>query len=157
MHGASMERAHAFGVLLAEAVRGLPGVDLRIWGFDDHVIFDAGDARRPAVTSLAPGGGNNDAAGLWHAARVAMTSPRKAKVLVMISDGLPTECSVAALRALVTRLTRRHHLSCAQVAVRPLEEQCFPQYVEIGDENLDAAVRRFGTIVASLVGRTLSA
>jgi hypothetical protein len=157
MQGESMERAHAFGVLLAEAVRGMKGVDLGIFGFDDATIFEAGDARRPAVTSLEAGAGNNDAAGLWHVAQVAMASRRKAKVLVMISDGLPTECSVDALRALVRRLTRRHGLCCAQVAVRPIEELMFPHYVEIDDDNLDAAVRRFGTIVARLVGRTLSA
>lgn len=156
MQGESMQRAHAFGVLLAEAVRGMRGVDLRIFGFDDQTIFDAGDARRPAVTSLEAGAGNNDAAGLWHAARVAMASRRKAKVLVMISDGLPTECSVEALRGLVRRLSRRHGLCCAQVAVRPLEEICFPHYVEI-DGELDLAVRKFGDIVARLVGRTMRA
>ncbi len=157
MQGESMQRAHAFGVLLAEAVRGMRGVDLRIFGFDDQTIFDAGDARRPAVTSLEAGAGNNDAAGLWHAARVALASRRKAKVLVMVSDGLPTECSVEALRGLVRRLSRRHGLCCAQVAVRPLEEICFPHYVEIDDGELDLAVRKFGGIVARLVGRTMRA
>jgi len=155
MHGQSMERAHAFGVLLTEAVRGLAGVDLRIFGFTDTQIFDAGDARRPAVTSLRATAGNNDAAGLWHCAQEARRSPRKAKVLVMISDGLPTECSVAALKGLVRVLTRRHGMVCAQVAVRPLEEVCFPHYVEVDESNLDTAVARFGQIVARLVGRTL--
>lgn len=155
MQGASMKRAHAFGVLLTEAARGLSNVDLRVFGFDDRQIFDAGSARRPAVTSLRPGAGNNDAAGLWHAAQVAMRSPRSAKVLVMISDGLPTQCSVAALRGLVRRLTTRHGMVCAQVAVRPLAEVCFPHYVEVDDGNLDQAVGRFGRIVGNLVGRTL--
>ncbi len=155
MAGQSMERAHAFGVLLTEAVRGLRGVDLRIFGFTDREIFDAGDAQRPAVTSLQATAGNNDAAGLYHAAQEAMRSRRKARVLVMISDGLPTECSVTALRALVRQLTRRHGLVCAQVAVRPLEEVCFPHYVEVDEANLDGAVSRFGQIVARLVGRTL--
>jgi len=155
MAGESMRRAHAFGALLTESVRGLPGVDLRIFGFTDQTIFDAGDARRPAVTALHPGGGNNDAAGLWHAAQVAMRSRRKAKVLVMISDGLPTECSVQALRGLVRQLSRRHGLVCAQVAVRPLEEICFPHYVEVDDAKIDGAVARFGRIIARLVGRSL--
>lgn len=155
MAGPSMERAHAFGVLLTEAVRDLPGVDLRIFGFTDQTIFDAGDARRPAVTSLEATAGNNDAAGLYHAAQEALRSARKARLLVMISDGLPTECSVAALRALVRQLGRRHGIVCAQVAVRPLEEVCFPHYVEVDETNLDGAVARFGRIVARLIGRTL--
>ena len=154
MKGASMERAQAFGVLVCEAARGLAGVDVRVFGFDGETIYDAGDASRAAVTSLEPSGGNNDAAALLFAARDALRSPRSAKLLVMISDGLPTECSVTALRALVGRLERRG-LVCAQVAVRPLEEVCFAHYVEIEEGGLDAAVRRFERMLTRLVGKSL--
>lgn len=154
MRGASMHRARLFGTLLAEAAAGLPGVDLRVFGFTDRTIFDCGDARRCSVASLEADGGNNDAAGLFHAALAARKSRRAAKLLVMISDGLPTECSVAALRALVRRLGREG-MCCAQVAVRPLEEICFPHYVEVQDDDPGAAVRRFGTIVARLVRRAM--
>jgi hypothetical protein len=157
MAGASMERAHAFGVLLADAARGLAGIDVRFFGFTDRVIWDAGDARHPAVTSLSANGGNNDAAALWHAAEVAKASRRRAKLLVMISDGLPTECSVTALRELVQKLTKRERMCCAQVAVRPIEEVCFPHYVEVTEADLGVAVHRFGKIVAALVLRALAA
>ncbi|MEM9192005.1 MAG: hypothetical protein AAGF12_22720 [Myxococcota bacterium] len=155
MHGNSMARARAFGGLLAEAARGLRGIDLRIFGFTDRVLYDAGDAARPAVALLEAGGGNNDAAALHHVAGLAKQSQRRSKLLVMISDGLPTECSVAALRALVQQLTKREKMCCAQVAVRPLTEQCFPHYVEIHDDQVDAAVRSFGRICAKLVRTAL--
>ena len=106
------------------------------------------------MTSLEAGGGNNDAAGLFHAAQAAAGSKRRAKLLVMISDGLPTECSVGALRGLVTQLGRKG-LVCAQVAVRELEEECFPNYVVIEGDDVEASVRRFGEIVGRLVGQTL--
>jgi hypothetical protein len=153
--GGSMLKAHRFGVLLAEAAKMLPGVDARFFGFTDRIIYDAGNERQCAVTSMQPGGGNNDAAGLYYAAEVAAASPRKCKLLVMISDGLPTECSVQALRALVDVLTRRKGILCAQVAVRPLSEVCFPHYVEITEAELDASVRRFGEIVTGLARRAL--
>jgi nitric oxide reductase activation protein len=153
--GQSMEKAHRFGVLLAEASRGLPGVDARFFGFTDSEIFDAGDASNCAVTSLEPTGGNNDAAGLKHAASVAAGSRRKAKLLVMISDGLPTECSVEALRNLVQQLARRQGILCAQVAVRPLDEVCFPDYIELLEPELDRAVRRFGEVLTGLARRAL--
>jgi hypothetical protein len=86
---------------------------------------------------------------------VAVASRRRAKLLVMISDGLPTECSVSALKSLVGRLTRRLRICCAQVAVRPLEEVCFPHYVVLSETELDATVKRFGMIVARLVRATL--
>lgn len=149
-------RARLFGTLLAEAARGFPGIDVRLFGFTDQVIYDAGDAARCAVASLQAGGGNNDAAALWHAALQARASRRKARLLVMISDGLPTECSVAALRALVARLTSRWGICCAQVAVQHLEEICFPHYVVLDEADNDAVVRRFGQVVARLVRTALA-
>jgi hypothetical protein len=154
MAGNNLVRARTFGILLAEALSGQRGVDLRLFGFTDKVIYDAGDARRCAVESLESSDGNNDAAALWHVYRVARASRRKAKLLVMISDGLPTECTVVALKALVQRLTR-WGVCAAQVAVQPLSEICFPHYVLLNDENFDVAVRKFGEVVMRLVGAAL--
>jgi hypothetical protein len=154
--GGCMHRAKLFASLLAESAVGLRGVDLRVIGFTDRTIYDAGDADRCAVSALPIEGGNNDAAGLHHLAGLALASPRRAKLLVMISDGLPTECSTQALTALVKRLERRG-LCVAQVAVRPLSERCFTHYVELDEDNVDVAVRRFGTIIARLVRRAISA
>lgn len=151
-----IEKAKLFGALLAEAARDFPGVDLRLFGFTDAEIYDAGDAGRPAVSALEAGGGNNDAAALWHAAQVAQASAHRAKLLVMISDGLPTECSVKALRRLVSRVSGRMGICCAQVAVQPLEEICFPHYIVLQEDNLDVCVRQFGRIVARLVRRAMA-
>lgn len=154
-HG-NMEKAKLFGTMLAEAARGMRGVDLDLFGFTGDVIYDAGDADRCAVHSLVADGGNNDAAALWHAANAARASLRRAKLLVMVSDGLPTECSAGALRALASRISNRAGIACAQIAVQPLAEVCFPHYVVVNEANTDDAVRRFGTIVAALVRRTLA-
>ena len=154
-HDDQLERAKSFAVMLAEAARGNSGIDLRIFGFDDTTIFDAGTAERCAVAALEVGGGNNDAAALHHAAEIAQRSKRVAKLLVMISDGLPTECSVTALRALVRRLSVRQGICCAQVAVRPLEEVCFEHYIELLEHDDSGSVRRFGEIMAKLVGRVI--
>ena len=154
--GDNIDRARRFAILVTEAVRPLAGVEARVFGFTDSQIYAAGDAADCGVTALEAGGGNNDAAGLYHAASVAAASRRRAKVLVMISDGLPTECSVAAVRGLVTALTRRRGIVCAQVAVRPLEEVMFPHYLVLDDERLDVAVARFGRMIGGLARRVLA-
>jgi hypothetical protein len=151
----NIEKAKLFGTLLAESARGNRGIDLRLWGFTDRVIYDAGTASRCAVHDLEADNGNNDAAALCHAAQVARTSQRKARLLVMISDGSPTGCSVAALRGLVTRLTRRMKILCAQVAVCPLDEVCFPHHILLEEANPEESVRRFGTIMMRLVRQAL--
>ena len=130
-------------------------MNARFFGFTDDVIYDAGDAHDCHVVALEAGGGNNDAAALYYAANVALGAPQRAKVLVMISDGLPTECSVAALRNLVTELTKRRGIVCAQIALRKLEEVCFPHYVVLDDHELDVAVARFGRMIGDLARRVL--
>ncbi len=154
--GRNIDRAKSFGVLIAEAVRVLPGVEARFFGFTDSKIFDAGDAQDCNVTALESQGGNNDAAALFHAANVALASRKRARVLVMISDGLPTECSVAALRGLVTHLTKRKGIVCAQVAVRKIEENAFPHHVVLDDSELDIAVSKFGRMIGDLARRVLA-
>lgn len=153
--GENMPRARLFGALIAEAARAMPGVDVRIFGFTDRVIYDAGDSTHPAVHALEAGGGNNDSGALWHAANVARASNRRAKLLVMISDGLPTECSAASLKHLAVELTRRHKMCCAQIAVQPLPEVLFPNYVECDGPDTDVVVKRFGRIIEGLVKRAM--
>ena len=154
--GQNIERAKKFGVMIAEAVRPLPGVEARFFGFTDSVIYDAGDAQQCDVTALVANGGNNDAAALLHVANVAAGSRKRARVLVMISDGLPTECSVSALRGLVTMLTKRRGIVCAQVAVRKLEEECFPHHIVLDDSEIDVAVAKFGRMIGDLARKVLA-
>jgi len=141
---------------LAEAARRINGVDVRLFGFTDATIYDAGDDQTCHASALVAEGGNNDAAGLWHVAQVAAGSRRAARLLVMISDGLPTECSVAAVRNLVTSLSKRGFL-CAQIALRALPEEdvSFPEYIVMEEEDFGRSVRRFGSIIARLVKKTL--
>jgi cobalamin biosynthesis protein CobT len=151
----NIEKAKLFGTLIAEAAKNYPGIDVRLFGFTDRQIYDCGTANRCAVHNLEAGGGNNDAAGLWHAALAAKASQRKAKLLVMISDGSPTECTVTALRGLVQRLTKRMKICCAQVAVCPLEHICFPHYILLDQANVDLSVRQFGNTMMKLVQQAL--
>jgi hypothetical protein len=45
---------------------------------------------------------------------------------------------------------------CAQVAVQPLAEICFPHYVVCNDPTIEQTVTRFGRVVMGLVRKTLS-
>lgn len=154
MEGSKMERARLAGTLLAEACRGLPGVELGIIGFTDDTIFLAGNADQCAVHALEAGGGNNDAAALAHAAAAARESRRRSKLLLMISDGFPTECSVKSLEHLVASLTKEG-IRCAQVAVGPLETVSFPHHVVFTASDPGVAIPAFGRAVANLVSQTL--
>jgi len=68
----------------------------------------------------------------------------------MISDGSPSECTVASLKNLVARLSSQHGTVCVQVAVEPLDEIAFPHYVDLSRYSLNEAVARFGKMIIRL-------
>ncbi len=150
-----IEKARLFAALLGEAARGLAGVETRIVGFDDSTLFDAGAAERSAAQSLAAGRGNNDAGALWHLGVQALASRRSARAIVMVSDGIPTDCSVAALEAVVRALEERS-IACAQVAVRPLEFVKFRNYTLLETLDPEAAARGFAGVLSRVVRHALS-
>jgi HEAT repeat protein len=150
MDGEKIERAKTFCALLAESARGLGGIAGHVNAFDDAVFYRLGDFRQTKVASLYAGGGNNDAGALARAAELALQSGKRNKLLVMISDGSPTECTFDSLADLVRRLTKRHRIVCAQVAVESMEQIAFPHFVDLSQYSLDEAVSRFGGMIMRL-------
>ena len=52
MQGDCMHKARLFATLVARAVEGLAGVELRVLGFTDSLVYDAGAAHRCAAHNL---------------------------------------------------------------------------------------------------------
>lgn len=90
-----------FALVLEQAMINLPGVSGRFWGFTDSQIFDCGTPGEGRISGLQCGGGNNDAAMLWHMGQSAAASGKDVKILLMLSDGQPSECSWLSLKNLV--------------------------------------------------------
>lgn len=150
MAGNRIELAKAFGALVAESAKGLDGIEGHINAFDGDTLYWLGDLRRNAIASLTAGGGNNDSGALSRAAELALRSRKRNKLLLMISDAAPAECTVASLKNLVVRLTREHGILCAQVVVAEIEEIAFPHYVDLSRYSMDEAVARFGGLLMKL-------
>jgi hypothetical protein len=150
MDGEKLELAKRFGALLAESARGIRGIRGHVNAFDDDTFYPLGDLNRNAIATLESGGGNNDAGGLAQAAEMALLSGKRNRMVIMVSDGHPTECSIEALRALVTRLTRNNDIVAVQVAVQTLPHVTFPHHVDLSECGMDEAVSRFGRLVMRL-------
>jgi HEAT repeat protein len=153
MAGGKIERAKAFGTLLAESAKGIRGIEGHVNAFDNDTFYLLGDFRRHTTASLRAGGGNNDSGALARAADLALASAMRRKILIMISDGSPAECTFESLKYLVDRLTRRWGIICAQVAVEKLPAIAFPHYVDLSAYPLPEAVTRFGRLIIQLTGR----
>lgn len=150
MEGEKIERARAFGVLVAESAKGLRGIQGHVNAFDDDTFYALGDFHRNAIASLQAGGGNNDAGGLALAAALALKSGKRNRLLIMVSDGSPTDCTVEALKNLVARLGREYGIVCVQVAVDRMEVLAFPHYVDLSQYGMNEALTRFGRLIIQL-------
>ncbi|MFO7903030.1 MAG: VWA domain-containing protein [Pirellulaceae bacterium] len=150
MEGEKMDRAKQFGVLVTESLKGLRGITGHVNAFDDDTFFWLGGFRCNAVSSLDAGGGNNDAAALQDAAALALASRQRNKLLIMISDGMPTQCTFESLKHLVEHLTRHHNITCAQVAVDRLEHIAFPHFIDLTAHPADHAIYEFGRLLIRL-------
>ncbi|MFH1842112.1 MAG: HEAT repeat domain-containing protein [bacterium] len=153
MRGQELARAKAFGALVCESARLLPGIEGHVNAFDDDTFYTLGDFRNNGIAGLTAGGGNNDAGGLQRAARLAFQSHKENRLLIMISDGMPTACTFESLQNLVSRLTKEYGVVCAQVAVSSLEQIAFPSYVDLGRCSFDESVARFGKLLVRLTTR----
>jgi len=150
MEGSKLELAKRFAALVAESAKGLRGIEGHVNAFDDDTFYQMGDFRRAAIAALTSGGGNNDSAGLQRAARLALASRKRNKLVLMISDGSPTECTFESLKNLVAKLTHDYEIVCAQVAVQSMEHVAFPHYVDLSRYGMDEAVARFGKMLMQL-------
>jgi hypothetical protein len=90
-----------FALVLEQACMDMPGVSAKFWGFTHDQIYDCGSAGEGRSSGLVCGGGNNDAAMLWHMGQSAAASGKDIKVLLMLSDGQPSDCSWLSLHNLV--------------------------------------------------------
>jgi len=99
--GEKFKLAKLFSLLVEEATKDQRGISAHFWGFTDSAIYDCGTAGQYRTSGLVSSGGNNDSAMLWHMGQSAKASNKSVKMLFMLSDGQPSDCSWGSLRNLV--------------------------------------------------------
>ncbi|MFO0829517.1 MAG: VWA domain-containing protein [Phycisphaerales bacterium] len=155
MNGQRMDLARKFALLVVDAMAGIAGIGGQVCAFDSDALYVLGDVHAPStlsnIASLESGGGNNDAGALHRAAEFARSSTHSRRVLVMVSDSEPTECSVIALRTLVEEL-EAEGVVCAQVAVAHVaaHTQCFRHFLDVSRMTVSQALERFGSLITRL-------
>lgn len=153
-----MDKALSFATLLMEAAKGLDGLECRALGFEDSVLWELGKAGSPLLAGLKPGGGNNDAAALLAMAKHAMLSNHQHRLLIMISDGFPTECSHDSLAFLVQHLDTTYGIKSVQVAVARMAPSrvAFPDFTDLTQHQIPVAVKLFSRMVQRVLMRQYS-
>ena len=139
-----------FAMVIEQAVVNLPGVSARFWGFTSDTIFDCGNAGERKISGLKCGGGNNDAAMLWKMSQSARQSGKEVKILLMLSDGQPSECSWLSLRNLVLKLEQEGMIPW-NFALDVIDTPAFERFfTDLVGQSKDEAVLTMGQTLAAI-------
>ncbi|MBU6451034.1 MAG: hypothetical protein KGS72_04595 [Cyanobacteria bacterium REEB67] len=139
-----------FALVLEQAVINLPGVSAHFWGFTHDQIYDCGVAGEGRVSGLQCGGGNNDAAMLWQMGQSAADSGKDVKILIMLSDGQPSDCSWLSLHNLVMQFEQEGMIPwnfALDVISTPAFERFFTDLV---GQTMSEAIVTMGETLATL-------
>ncbi|MBX9939903.1 MAG: hypothetical protein K2Y32_11655 [Candidatus Obscuribacterales bacterium] len=139
-----------FAMVIEQAVINLPGVSARFWGFTSDTIFDCGVAGERKVSGLKCGGGNNDAAMLWKMGQSARQSGKDVKILLMLSDGQPSECSWLSLHNLVLKFEQEGMIPW-NFGLDVIETPAFERFfTDLVGQSKDEAVLTMGQTLAAI-------
>lgn len=142
--GEKFKRARKMALAIEAAVKGRRGASARIWGYTDAAIYDCGAAGSGRASGLPCGGGNNDAAALQHAAQSVSARNGVTRVVVLISDSQPADCTWGALHTLGWELIQQG-IVVVQVTTDQCDDQPLPwNVVDLHEGNLLEATTHLG-------------
>jgi hypothetical protein len=139
-----------FQLVVEQACLNLPGVSAHFWGFTGNQIYDCGVPGEGRSSGLVCGGGNNDAAMLWKMGQSAAASGKDVKILMMLSDGQPSECSWLSLKNLVLQFEQEGMIPwnfALDVISIPAFERFFTDLV---GQSMEEAILTMGETLANI-------
>jgi hypothetical protein len=142
-----LERAKKLAALLSECLCDCPDVESAFLGFNQNV-YRCGNHEEHSVALLEPAGKTNEAAALDYLDTQFLGVPRRRKAVLVISDGLPTACSIAAVRRVVQRIERDRGARCLHVAVSGQDHPAYHRRVALGGDLRHEVVRVIGKAIA---------
>jgi hypothetical protein len=97
----------AVATILGECFKECANIETLFFGYNQN-IYLCGDHNQHSVNSLAPLGKTNEAAALEYVMNQAARIPRPVKLVVVLTDGLPTSCSVKSCQQMVSVMEKKH-------------------------------------------------
>lgn len=151
MCGEKIELARRFGCLVTEATAGIRGVEGIIGAFDDKRYHDLGTFARPAISELEADDGNNDAAGLTIMGERVARSRRRHKVIIMVSDGSPTECTVAAFHGVAESLEQAGIRIIHMLIDHVDSSAALPNRVDLSESSEEESTKAFAEMLPQVL------
>lgn len=106
-----MKNAKLLGSLFAECLTDCPGISTSFYAYNQN-LYLCGDHENYSIAQLEPSGKTNEAAALHHIQKDLETIARPIKIVIVVTDGLPTACSVEAVKWQVSEMENRGRVQC---------------------------------------------
>jgi hypothetical protein len=145
-----LDRALLLATLLAECLQDCPDVESVFLGFNQN-IYLCGDHDQHSLGSLHPAGKTNEAAALQYLRENCLMEPRRRKVVVVLSDGLPTACSQESVCALVRSLENDAGVRLMHVGFSSEQHPAYRRQITLAGACELAEIHRLGRMLGSLL------
>lgn len=151
--GEKLARSKKFALAIERALVGKRRASCNLWGYNDTTIFDCGRAGQGRVSGLKASGGNNDAAALQYVSTMAQGGADTVKLLVLISDDQPADCSWGALNELGRKLLAQGFV-IVLVVVDNVDDPSLPwNVVDLHTKSLDEAATSLGHVIEARLAK----
>ncbi len=145
-----LERAKDAAALLAECFCDCRDIESLFLGYNQNVYL-CGTHEAHSFVSLAPTGKTNEAGALEYLKKQCGPLPHRRKLVVILSDGLPTSCSVESVRSLVNVMMTRFDFTFLYGALAGEVHPAYRLYVNLQADNWHSNLISFGKTLAGLL------
>jgi hypothetical protein len=145
-----LPRAQRLASLLAQCLSDCLHIETALVAYNQNV-YRCGDHEGHALSALAPAGKTNEAAALDYLRAHHLGVPRRRKIVLVLSDGLPTDCSVESVVRLVRTLEKDQGARLLYVALSGSDHPAYRNRVDFPSDLEAARLRMLGRAVAALL------
>ena len=138
-----MKHAQILGALFAECLTDCPGISTDFYAYNQN-LYLCGDHENYSIAQLEPSGKTNEAAALHHIQKDLEAIARPIKILIVVTDGLPTACSVEAVKWQVAEMEHQGHIQCIACIFSKEEHPAYRYPIDFSSGITRASVMKLG-------------
>lgn len=129
--------------LFAECFTECPGISTDFYAYNQN-LYLCGDHENYSIAQLEPSGKTNEAAALHHIQKDLEAIARPIKILIVVTDGLPTACSVEAVKWQVAEMEHQGHIQCIACIFSKEEHPAYRSTIDFSAGLKRASVMNLG-------------
>lgn len=145
-----MKHAKTLVSLFAECLTECPGISTSIYAYNQN-LYLCGDHDNYSVAQLKSLGKTNEAAALHHIHKDLEAIARPIKLVIVVTDGLPTACSVESVKWQVTEMETRGQVQFIGCIFSKEHHPAYKYHIDFSGGITRASVSKLGKRVVYIL------